>query len=172
MRNFIRAFFLISIIAPTVKAETLNEIQKSLIIKCLNSKSDETGSPLPTDGHGGTRFRYHFGKFLFHYPSGEPAEVGRDDEVRIGAYSQDEKSVVIYDVFVSGPPKTPVVEVSTPSTFHRRLGKWMGGDNPGGVAMNLYLVNLLDAFSKQKPDVISIKTGDELFPANCTVLHP
>jgi hypothetical protein len=80
----------------------------------------------------------------------------KDDEVRIGVYGPGEHSLVIYDIYLEEKGGAIKVDLGYPASFSRHRGTWVAGDNPGGMATSLYMSQLLQDFSSQESQVMTL----------------
>ncbi len=77
----------------------------------------------------------------------------------------------MYNVFMKRMEKGLKIELAPPSTFRKVHGAWSSGDNPGGLATDLYLKDLLRRFSMEKALVVDVNFGSkDATNGSCTVL--
>jgi hypothetical protein len=148
----------------------LEKQQLTAIVSCVSSKAKELGTPLHTVRSGEVRVRYHLGKYSFAYPDGTKASVGRDDELRLVLYGTNDSTASIYDLFLSKGQSTKI-EIGRPATFRKVHGEWQSGDNPGGIATDLYLRDLLKTLSQENATEVPIHSvGGNDAQVSCSVL--
>jgi hypothetical protein len=169
-RLFAAALFGLALLSPS--QSNLEQRQLTMIVSCVNSKSKDLGISLPQPRSGEVRFRYHMGKYAFAYPDGTMASIGRDDELRLVFYGDNDQKVAIYDVFVATTGQNTKIEIGRPATFQKVNGGWKSGDNPGGVATDLYLRDLLRTLSKDDAITFPLNSRhDSDAHATCSVLQ-
>jgi hypothetical protein len=159
----------LALLAPA--QPVLEKQQLIAIVSCVNSKAKELGTPLPTVRSENVRVRYHLGKYSFVYPDGSKTYVDRDNELRLVLYGASDRTALIYDLFLTKEQSTKI-EIGRSATFRKVHGKWKSGDNPGGIASDLYLRDLLNTLSQENATEVSIHSVDSNdAQVSCSVLH-
>jgi hypothetical protein len=156
MTKMIGVLILAVSLLPANPSHRLNDSQLHAVVWCIQQKGQGFGSPLPNFNEQTIRFRYHTGQYTFQFPDGQKMVADKDDEMRIGIYGPNEHLLVIYDIFLEEKGGAIKVDLGYPASFSRHRGKWVAGDNPGGMATSLYMSQLLQDFSSQGPQVMTL----------------
>jgi hypothetical protein len=169
MTKLISVLVLSALIPSPAEPRRLTEPQLHALVWCIQQRGADAGSVLPHFNQQNVRIRFHAGQYHpLQLPMGQVISADRDDEVRVGAYGPHERSLVIYDLFLNEKNGALVVDMGIPSRFSRKGNKWQAGDNPGGVATERYMDELVEDFSSQEPtDVPLIGLSTPLKNVSC-----
>jgi hypothetical protein len=86
-------------------------------------------------------------------------------------YGGNDRTASIYDLFLAKGQSTKV-EIGRPATFAKVHGEWKSGDNPGGIATDLYLRDLLKTLSQENATEVSIHSaGSKDAQMSCSILR-
>lgn len=156
-------------ILSSAHSQGLDQPQLVKVLSCIRQKGPDIGAALPHFDNESVRFRYHAGEFHLHFPSGKVISQDRHDEVRMAVYGPNENTLIIYDVFLEEKNGFVVIVLGDPASFSRNNDQWIAGDNPGGMATNLYMKTLVKKFSLQTPYAVPLKSLEmSLQNGSCT----